>query len=72
MILAINTNSFFKHHHCREADGVPCEARLKVYIVYNLDQGRLNVFVQGPQPLSLGGSQVALVKTPIRGIHNLI
>jgi len=68
MILTINTKFYSKLHHCLEADGFPCEAGLKVYVEFNLSQGRPTVFVQGPQPLSLGGSQVARVKVPIRRI----
>jgi hypothetical protein len=68
MILTINTDCYSQHHHRLEADGFTCEAGLKVYVAYNLGQVRPTVFVQGPQPLSLGGSQVACLKTPIREI----
>jgi hypothetical protein len=39
-----------------------------VYVAYSLGQGRPPVFVQGPQPLSLGGSKVVRAKIPMRGI----
>jgi hypothetical protein len=68
MILTINTNCFSKHHHGMKADGFPSEAGLKVFVAYNLDQVRPTVFVQGPQPLSLDGSQVARKKIPVIGI----
>ena len=68
MILTINSDCYSKHHNSPEADGFPCGAGLKVYVEFNLGQGCATVFVQGPQPLSLGGSQVASVKIPIRGI----